>query len=138
MHQYKYYFDNGDDDEHWKSIQITLVTLLLMVPRTYQTVKYCDFDQCLKVTVLSLAALAYTWFKDTIFNLVRTTVKWYIFVSSDGTLYFQSVTKDDVGSYFCMVTRPDAAGNFQEGKVSEPIPLIMTGAGKLETVCCFL
>jgi len=63
--------------------------------------------------------------------MIRTTVKWYIFVSSDGTLYFQSVTRDDVGDYFCMVTVADAQGNFQEGKVSEPIPLEVTEAGKL-------
>ena len=75
-------------------------------------------------------AISYTWFKDSIRNLVRSSVKWYIFVSSDGTLYFQSVTRDDVGDYFCMVTRPEAKDNFQEGKVSEPIPLEVTDAGE--------
>ena len=64
-------------------------------------------------------------------NMVRSSVKWYIFISSDGTLYFQSVTRDDDGDYYCMVTVPDAQGNFQEGKVSEPIPLRVTEAGKL-------
>ena len=63
-------------------------------------------------------------------NLVRPSVKWYIFVSSDGTLYFQSVTRDDVGDYICMVTRPDARDNAQGGKTSEPIPLEVTAAGK--------
>lgn len=76
------------------------------------------------------ATISYTWFKDTIRNLVRSSVKWYIFVSSDGTLYFQSVTRDDDGEYYCMVTRPDAADDLQQGvgEVSEPIPLLVTDA----------
>ena len=76
------------------------------------------------------AALSYTWAKGSVENLVRPSVKWYIFVSSDGTLYFQSVTRDDVGDYICMVTRPDARDNAQGGKTSEPIPLEVTAAGK--------
>ena len=76
------------------------------------------------------AAISYTWAKGSVENLVRPTVKWYIFVSSDGTLYFQSVTRDDVGEYLCMVTRPDAKDNAQGGKTSEPIPLEVTAAGK--------
>jgi receptor-type tyrosine-protein phosphatase gamma len=72
--------------------------------------------------------LSYTWYKETFLNLIRSSVKWYIFVSSDGTLYFQSVTRDDQGDYFCMVTRPNAMDNFQEGKVSMPIPLQVTDA----------
>jgi len=75
-----------------------------------------------------VVAISYTWYKGSIRNLVRPTVKWYIFVSSDGTLYFQSVTRDDVDSYFCMVTSPDAQS---AGKVSEPIPLEVIEAGKL-------
>jgi len=80
------------------------------------------------------AAISYTWFKDTIFNLVRPSVKWYIFDSSDGTLYFQSVTRDDVGEYYCMVMRPDSRDNFHGGKVSEPIPLHVTESGKLSSL----
>lgn len=79
---------------------------------------------------MSCAAIAYIWYKDSFRNMVRPTVKWHVFISSDGTLYFQSVTRDDVGSYYCMVTVPDTQGNFQEGKVSEPIPLEVTEAGR--------
>jgi len=68
-------------------------------------------------------ALSYAWFKDQPKNFIRPNVKWYIFVSSDSKLYFQSVTKDDAGDYFCIVTRPNSMANFQEGKVSMPIPL---------------
>jgi len=59
-------------------------------------------------------------------------------VSSDGTLYFQSVTRDDVGDYYCMVTRPDAQDSDPEGKVSEPIPLEVTEAGQLVAMLTFL
>jgi len=82
---------------------------------------------------VSSAALSYTWYKDNVYNMVRPTVKWYIFVSSDGTLYFQSVTRDDVGDYYCMVSRPDAQDSDPEGKLSEPIPLEVTEAGQLQT-----
>ena len=75
-------------------------------------------------------ALSYAWYKETFANLIRTTVKWYIFISNDGTLYFQSVTRDDVGQYFCVVTRPNSKDNFQEGKVSMPIPLQVSDSGE--------
>lgn len=44
-------------------------------------------------------------------------------MSSDGKLYFSSVTKDDAGDYYCLVTRPRADSTVQGGKVSTPIRL---------------
>lgn len=70
--------------------------------------------------------LSYAWYKDTILNFIRPNVRWYTFVSSDGKLYFQFVTVDDVGDYYCVVTRPNTMDNFQEGKISMPIPLRVT------------
>ena len=56
-------------------------------------------------------------------NFIRPALKPYIFVSSDGKLYFSSVTKDDAGTYFCLVTRPLADNTVQGGKRSMPIRL---------------
>lgn len=70
--------------------------------------------------------LSYAWYKDTILNFIRPNVRWYTFVSSDGKLYFQFVTSDDEGDYYCVVTRPNTMDNFQEGKISMPIPLRVT------------
>ena len=77
------------------------------------------------------AELSYLWYMNSLANMVRTTVKWHIFVSFDGSLYFQSVTRDDVGDYFCSVARADVMDYIPEGKTSEPIPLEVTDAGKL-------
>lgn len=62
-------------------------------------------------------------------NFLRPNVKWYTFVSNDGKLYFQFVTKDDEGNYLCVVSRPNTMDNFQEGKISMEIPLRVTETG---------
>lgn len=72
------------------------------------------------------STLSYIWYKDSFLNFIRPNVKWYTFVSSDGKLYFQFVTKDDEGNYWCLVSRPNTLDNFQEGKLSMPIPLRVT------------
>src|SRR6218665_2988368 len=76
--------------------------------------------------------LSYAWYKDTILNFIRPNVRWYTFVSSDGKLYFQFVTSDDEGDYYCVVTRPNTMDNFQEGKISMPIPLRVTETGECD------
>lgn len=50
--------------------------------------------------------------------------------SNDGKLYFQFVTIDDAGDYYCVVKRPNTMDSFQEGKTSMPIPLQVIETGK--------
>lgn len=84
---------------------------------------------CIRVNLFLFIALSYIWYKDSFLNFIRPNVKWYTFVSSDGKLYFQFVTKDDEGNYWCLVSRPNTLDNFQEGKLSMPIPLRVTETG---------
>lgn len=67
--------------------------------------------------------LSYSWYRDTIEDPIRSDFRWYTFVSNDGNLYFQFVTMDDQGNYYCVVKRPGTMDNSQEGKTSMPIPL---------------
>lgn len=71
----------------------------------------------------SFTVVSYSWYKGNVMNFIRPALKPYIFVSSDGKLYFSSVTKDDAGEYFCLVTRPVADSTVQGGKQSMPILL---------------
>lgn len=75
--------------------------------------------------------LLYSWFKDgdTLNNIISPDSKPYTFVSSDGTLHFSSVTKDDRGDYQCTVVPPfgELSGG---GKTSQPIELIISEGSK--------
>ena len=57
-------------------------------------------------------------------------MKVYTFISNDGKLYFQRVTSDDEGEYYCMVHSPRTSNMAAEGKVSMPIELDVTEAGR--------
>lgn len=66
--------------------------------------------------------LLYSWFKDAIPNFVRSELKPYTFISNNGKLYFSSVTKDDEGDYYCLVSSPFTSAS-TGGKASLAIPL---------------
>lgn len=54
-----------------------------------------------------------------------------MFVSYDGKLFFQLVTLDDEGDYYCVVKRPKTMNNFlEDGKISMPIPLRVVETGE--------
>lgn len=75
--------------------------------------------------------MTYAWFKDTIDNFIDPDVRWYMFVSYDGKLFFQLVTLNDEGDYYCVVKRPKTMNNFlEDGKISMPIPLRVVETGE--------
>ena len=84
---------------------------------------------CLRIINKLFSDLSFAWFKDTYSDFIRPEVKWYTFVSNDGKLYFQFVTKNDAGDYYCVVTRPDTGDDYLEEKISKPIPLQITETG---------
>lgn len=67
--------------------------------------------------------LVYSWYKNDPTNWIRSNVKWYVFISNDGKLYFQYASNEDIGDYICFVTTPTSS---KEGKSSMPIPLHVT------------
>lgn len=69
--------------------------------------------------------LLYAWYKGTFLNFVRSKFKPYVFVSRNGHLYFQSITKDDEGDYVCVVTSVNPASSISSsgGKISREIPI---------------
>ncbi len=80
------------------------------------------------------AALSYSWYKDNIMNFIRPALKPYTFISHNGKLYFSSVTKDDEGDYYCMVTTTNDAVTSYQGTISTGIPLRVREAS---TYSCF-
>ena len=73
-----------------------------------------------------ISAILYSWYKDDLNNFVRQDITTYIFISRDGKLYFSSVTKQDEGYYYCMVSSPQSRFTYGGGKQSMPIELIVT------------
>ena len=72
--------------------------------------------------------MLYTWYKNDIYNFIRTELKPYIMVSNDGRLYFSEVTSDDVGFYYCVIYKPGQAVSM--GKVSMPTELRIKGGSR--------
>ncbi|CAD5114730.1 DgyrCDS3772 [Dimorphilus gyrociliatus] len=69
--------------------------------------------------------LLYAWYKQNFRNFVKSKFKPYIFISRNGYLYFQSISKDDEGDYVCVVTsvNPAATISASGGKISREIPI---------------
>ena len=61
---------------------------------------------------------------------MRSEKKPYIFISNDGSLYFEHATEDDRGNYYCMIKMQGIGRSGGAGKVSMPIPLAVRAASK--------
>lgn len=78
--------------------------------------------------------MLYAWYKDHVFNFIRPRLKPYAFVSHSGKLFFSSVTVDDQGEYFCVVSSPKKNQWSTEGKVSTAISLVVEEAGEWDAI----
>ncbi|XP_045209360.2 contactin-like [Mercenaria mercenaria] len=72
-------------------------------------------------------AVSYQWYRGQIADFVRPDLNPYIFISSNGKLYFSEVTKNDEADYRCIVkltSGSDAMSTYQPpSRISLPIPL---------------
>lgn len=94
----------------------------------FQFVLSCLFKKY-RILFIYLAAVTYQWIKENTF-FIRTDKQKYMFISSNGRLYFSEVTRDDEGLYSCLTTLTSISGTTlattqPPSRVSMPIQLIV-------------
>eukprot|EP00106_Octopus_bimaculoides_P009640 XP_014777082.1 PREDICTED: contactin-like [Octopus bimaculoides] len=77
--------------------------------------------------------ITYQWVKGEAENFVRPTKQKYMFISSNGRLYFSEVSTADFGVYRCLVKLTSAVNSIMEidqppSRISLPIPLVVSFA----------